>query len=119
MKRDWELIRLILMKLEECESSAGVLRSSDVEGYDAEIVSYHMWLLKGGGLITAVCKEAVAKPVHCIAQNLTWEGHEFLDKVRSHTAWNKVKGLAREKGLDLTLDVIKLAAKVAIESVLR
>ena len=47
---------------------------------------------------------------------MTWRGHEFLDQVRQDTVWNKVKGAAREKGLDLSMDVVVSIAKTVIGS---
>ena len=38
---------------------------------------------------------------------MTWEGHEFLDKIREDTVWNKTKDLITKKGLPMVLDVVK------------
>jgi len=119
MKRDWDLVREILLKLEACESARGQLQPGEFAGRDEELVSYHVRILMEAGLIEGECSKATGRPLHCTAHSLTWEGHELLDRVRSHAAWNKIKGVAREKGLDMTLDVIKLAAKTVLESLLR
>jgi len=64
------------------------------------------------GLIDA-SSDKTTSGLHCFAFGLTWNGHEFLDRVRDQTIWNKVKAAAREKGLTLSFDVIKaLATKV-------
>ena len=45
---------------------------------------------------------------------LTWEGHEFLDKIKNDTVWNKTLKVIKEKGLPLALDTVKdIAAAVA------
>ena len=119
MKRDWDLVREILLNLEECASSRGRLRPEDVAGRDREIVSYHMQILMEAGLIIGECSRSIGAPLYCTAHRLTWTGHEFLDQVRNHTAWNRIKGVARERGLDITLDVIRAAAKIVMDSVLR
>jgi hypothetical protein len=119
MKRDWDLVREILLKLEGCESARGNLRPEDVSGRDQEIVSYHMQILMEAALIVGECSRTIGAPLYCTANRLTWAGHEFLDQVRSHTAWNRIKGLARERGLDITLDVIKAAAKMIVDAVLK
>ena len=118
MKRDWDLVRVILLKLEECESSRGNLRPEEIAGHDRELVSYHIQILMESGLIIGECSRSLGAPLYCTAHRLTWAGHEFLDQVKSHTAWNRIKGMARERGLDMTLDVIKTAAKILVESVL-
>ncbi len=117
MERNWDLVRKILVKLEGLSTLQSRLDPSDVEGYDKEFVSYHMHLMDQAGLIKAKCTSGSSPSLHCVALSLTWEGHEFLDKVRNDTIWNTVKGIARDKGLDLSFDVIKMAAKSVIELV--
>lgn len=117
MKRDWDLIRRILLKLEEKSDSTGFLYSTDIPPFDKEKVAYHYDLLYQAGLIngepilTIGCKDFYA-------QSLTWQGHELLDKIRNDTFWNKIQSTAREKSLDLTLDSVKLIAGKLIEMML-
>ncbi len=119
MKRDWDLVREILLKLEECETARGRLNPGEIAGRDEELVSYHIQILMEAGLIVGECSLSIGRPLYCTAGRLTWAGHELLDQVRSHAAWNRIKGVAREKGLDMTLEVIKAAAKIILETVLR
>lgn len=119
MKRDWDLVRKILLACEELGDTSSALEANGIEGSDAETVSYHMSLLIEAGLIKGHCSQGMNDPMRCFATSLTWEGHEFLDKVRSNNVWNKVKAVAREKGISLSLDVIKIAAKAAIEQMLQ
>jgi hypothetical protein len=42
-----------------------------------------------------------------VVGSLTWDGAEFLEKVRSDTVWNKTKEVIVHKGLPMALDVIK------------
>ena len=114
MKRDWELVRKILTQIEELDSSERSLKPSALEGYTSGVVSYHMSLLKDAGLIEATCSQPLSGQLQCIATSLTWDGHEFLDKIRSDTTWGKIKSLAKTKGLDLSIEVIKNAATTVI-----
>jgi len=116
MKRDWELVREILATVEDLENTQSVLRASDLEGYDPEIVSYHMKLLDEAGLIEAECNQPMNGPLSCFATRLTWEGHEFIDQIRSDTVWNKTKSMLSEKGIDLSFEVIKFLAPMIIRS---
>lgn len=115
MKRDWELVRVILTKLEEMNTSNGSLEANDVEGYTAEIVSYHMYIMEEAGLIEATCAKSLSGPMQCWAIRLTWEGHEFLDKIRTDTMWNKTKELITNKGIDLSFEAIKYAAGAVLK----
>jgi len=54
MKRDWDCIRVIFLALENKGDSAGGLRPNEIEGFDAELVSYNMKLLIEAGLIEGV-----------------------------------------------------------------
>lgn len=110
MKRDWELVRKILIAVEEIQGHDQQVSGDDVAGYDAALVSYHIYLLKEAGLLEATCSSYLNEPRACFAFELTWEGHEFLDQIRSKTVWNKTVGLLREKGLDLSFSTIKVAA---------
>ncbi|MGP9592975.1 DUF2513 domain-containing protein [Halomonas sp. AOP42-C2-25] len=91
MKRDWELVRKILVQVEELDSSEKSLKPSDFEGHLSGVVSYHMSILKDAGLIQATCFQPLSGELSCTATGLTWDGHEFLDKIRSDTTWGKIK----------------------------
>ncbi len=117
MKRDWELVRKILFKIEELPAARGQsVPSSSFEGYDSEFVAYHMEIMNDAGLINALCSKSINAPASAAGLSLTWDGHEFLDKIRSETLWMKIKGVAKDKGLDLSIDPIKAIAKAAMES---
>jgi Hypothetical protein (DUF2513) len=118
MQRDWEVVRQILLKCEQLGDTHSVLSPQDVSPYDSDNVSYHMKLLDEAGLIEAQCSRSNAG-VHCWAFRLTWAGHEFLDNTRDQTVWNRVKSTAREKGLSLSFDVIKLAASAIIGGLMK
>lgn len=118
MQRNWDLIRLILLKLEGLETTSGQVRPDEIEGYDKEVVSYHVRLLMDAGLIEGECSRTMGAPLYCVGYALTWEGHELLDRMRDATLWNRIKGVARQKGLDLSLDVIRQAAKALIGGLL-
>lgn len=114
MKRDWELIRKILIKLESQGDPKCMLDAEEVKGYDVGTVSYHMDLLGQAGLIGVI--DASTNEMHFIAKSMTWDGHEFLDKIRQDTMWNKIKGTLREKGIELSIDAIKFGAKMVIKN---
>lgn len=122
MKRDWDVVRLILTKLEELPDSLSTLTYIDFYADDrikpdADLteldrqVSYHMELLIEAGLVVGTMDDAVplyAKEFR--AHRLTWSGHEFLETIRSDTVWNKTKESFATKGIDMTFDLIKTVA---------
>ncbi len=52
MKRDWNLIRDILLAAEALPTYREILRPSELTGYDNAEVSYHMALLIDAELVT-------------------------------------------------------------------
>ena len=71
-----------------------------------------MALLIDAGLIDGQVANTLGPGVKdFFAQRLTWEGHEFLDSIRSDTVWNKTKKLFADEGLSMTVDLVKGAAK--------
>ncbi|TCP18094.1 uncharacterized protein DUF2513 [Nicoletella semolina] len=54
MKRNWDLIRKILLKLEDKADNTSWLESSDIKGYDYCTVAYHYGLLTEAQLIKSI-----------------------------------------------------------------
>jgi len=115
MKRDWDLIRALLLRLEERTSSQPLLDPDQVPPWDSEMVSYHLHLLGEAGLADIVESKRLREPMYAMGRSLTWSGHEFLDAIRSASVWEKVKTNAKEKGLDLTFDLVKGIAAAIIK----
>lgn len=46
--------------------------------------------------------------------SLTWEGHDYLDKIRSETVWNKTKSIIREKGLPFIIDMVREVSSAVV-----
>lgn len=101
MTRDMELIRKILFTIEEQYIDVA-LYNLEVEGYDMKTISYHCNLLHQAGLLKTY-KDQYADNELCSfgVGALTWEGHDYLDKIRSDTVWNKTKEIIKDKGLPL------------------
>lgn len=118
MKRDWDLVRKILLEVEQLPVAQD-LNSDALPGYEdqSDVVAAHMRLLYDAGLIDGIDSSAIMR-IHFMASGLTWEGHEFLDKIRADTVWNKVKVGASEKGLSLSIDVISGLALAMIKRTL-
>lgn len=113
MKRDWDLIRKILIATEELSESNSILEANAISDYSSDIVNYHYWLLDQAGLVKAIdASTTMTKELFVIS--LTWEGHELLDKTRQESAWIKVKNIIMNKGLDLSYEALKVALGIVI-----
>lgn len=119
MQRNWELVRAILIRLEAQPEPNSHVEPDAFPPHAPEVVSYHINLLRQAGLVLGDEYSNSSAPYYFVATSLTWAGHEFLDAVRRDTVWARVKTTARDKGLDLSFEVIKISAKLAIEHLLK
>lgn len=100
MKRDMELIRMVLLHEED---PAQV----DISGQSKDRVLYHTGLAIEAGLVKGsaiVDGQGVLRSAY--TWGLTWSGHDFLDAARNEGPWKKAMATAKEKGVSLTMDVL-------------
>ena len=117
MKRDMELVRKIMFKIEE-DYSGTPIRTFQIDGYDMITVAEHCRLMNEYGLIdkyNAFGADYIPVLAFSVG-NLTWEGYDFLDKVRQDTVWNKTKDVITKQGLPMIFDVIKEVSTAVITS---
>lgn len=115
MKRNWDLIRDILIKLDEKKPDKHELSSKDFETTIQPQVVYQVELLEEAGLIDARIIKST-DGTDFMAFRLTWEGHELLDAIRSDNIWSKTKESFVTKGLTMTFDLVKsVAIKIAAD----
>lgn len=137
MKRDWDLVRKQLTDVEEENDLFSELPDEPVwkgQGWDvyereleecqsieARILG-HLELLIDAGYVegVTVLRSADGRLSYGIhSPRLTMAGHDLLDTMRSKTIWDKIKASARERGVELTFDVIKALGAVVVERTLR
>jgi len=106
MKRDMDLVRTILLTVEEKGPPRGFMQL-DLPGYDPETVSHHVLLLGEAGLLE-VLNRKLLNYFEVMPKCLTWAGHEFLDAARNDTVWNKAKEVVKEKGGAIPFEVLKV-----------
>lgn len=119
MKRDMELIRKILFKIEDTVDNVGKT-NLQIEGYTKDQVAYHCSILYEGGYIHACKIQYVSNEIYSFSVGrLTWEGHEFLDKIREDTIWIKTKDTIAKKGLPFVFDIVKSVSTEIIIGVVK
>ena len=47
-------------------------------------------------------------------RTITWEGYDFLEKIRDHTMWEKTKNVIVQKGLPLVFDTVKTVSTALV-----
>lgn len=107
MKRDMDLIRAILQKVESCEDPYGLPEMPEINGYSRPQISYHMTLLYDAGLIEAhPLDEMGSECREFMSINLTWQGQDFLDASKDDTIWEKAKETVIKPGASFTFDIL-------------
>lgn len=116
MKRDMDLVRLILLKIEE-EYVSTALYNIEIHGYDKETIAYHCKILHEAGFISDYGSQYGDNMLRSFGVgSLTWEGNEFLDKIRDNSFWHKTKEVIKKKGLPLMIDTVKTVATDLIKA---
>lgn len=117
MKRDMDLIRKILLTIEERYMSTA-LYNLKIDGYSREQIAMHCKMLYEAGLISDYKAQYAGNKIYLFGVgNLTWDGYDYLDKVRDDSVWEKVKDIAKEHGVPLLVDTIKQISSVIISSI--
>jgi hypothetical protein len=111
MDRDMDLVRELLLQI-----TASELRPTEWSNKEV----YHLKMLSDVGFIEGIQYKHlldgwVAAPSH---PQLTWRGHEFLDTIREKSVWDKVKNVAKEKGVGLTIETITKIASAVVTALL-
>ncbi|MDQ7915853.1 DUF2513 domain-containing protein [Pseudomonas sp. 102515] len=115
MRRDMDLIRVIMLKLEDWDKSPGAIISSPhigedfpIEGYTPEQVEYHYMLIVENRWIDTGGSRPTFGFFYFRA--LTGEGHDFVDSVRDEEVWAMTRDGAKKAGA-FTLELLGQLAK--------
>jgi hypothetical protein len=106
MKRNWDLIRTILLKIEADWPSQGVreLESIYFPDQDFSEIDWHFRLLNDGGFLLT------ANNNYSFVHGISWRGFEFLDTIRDDEIWIKTKKTAIDLQ-NFSVETIKDIAK--------
>lgn len=116
MKRDMDLVRLILLEIEDKYRSTAIYDLS-IDGYDTETVAYHCKILHEAGLISDYKAQYADNKIYVFGVgSITWDGNDFLEKIRDDSQWKKVKEIITKKGLPLIIESIKSVANALISA---
>jgi len=101
MKRDMNLIRVILQTTEEYDHDKEPSRPF-CETFAPEEV-YQIKLMRDAGLVDA---ETYSNPSRATIFRLTWAGHDFLDASRDNTIWKKAVEHVIKPGTSWTFSIL-------------
>jgi hypothetical protein len=115
MKRNWDLIRMILLRIQDLESSEE-LTLDDFKKEEQEEIYYQIKLLNDAGFIEMRDRNTLTSRDFLItATALTWQGNEFIDSIKSDSLWMKTKLYLKENSIALGFESIKMTALILIK----
>jgi hypothetical protein len=117
MKRDMDLIRELLLKLEALDIPPGTLTPLSphgpalaIEGFTGDDIGHHLRMMVSGGFIETGSSRPFGPEGSLMFHAISWQGHDFLDSVRDPKIWEKTKSGAEAAG-GFTVDLLKDLAK--------
>jgi len=119
MKRDMNLIRDILLYTEMEAPPVGV-KFIDYEKIRKNFCEYEIHDLLGNFKLCAEAglinkgQKGVLTHSGLLLQTLTWEGHDFLEKIRDDAIWRATQSTAEEVG-SFSIDILKSIAQCYIK----
>lgn len=128
MKLDYNCARDLLLLLENelkltyaeygIESNAIFFDdvAQNLKKYRKEVIAYTTLKLDEAGYINVDCEYGDECYHNFAYYGITYQGHQYLDSVRSKSVWSKILSKSKATGLSLTFDVIKAVATKIITS---
>jgi hypothetical protein len=109
MKRDLDLVRQVLLQIEALPAGPPAqYRTSEI---DDPVLLAHFELVIAAGLVNGkIARSQGARGDVISISGLTWEGHEWLEMVRSQAVWNEIKSALQDNGGALTFELTKAVA---------
>ena len=109
MKRDLDLVRQILLQIEELP--AGPPAQYRMSEIDDPVLLAHFELVLASGLVNGKISRSQSVRGDVISiSGLTWEGHEWIEMMRSASVWNETKSQLRDSGGALVYELTKAVA---------
>jgi hypothetical protein len=107
MKRDWNIIRDILLKIESNPADGRPLEVADFSSDLKFEYSKHVEMLLEFKLISGKLVFQLNPPNYYVITGMTWEGYELLDTIKSDTVWEKTKSIISSAGISVGLQLLK------------
>jgi len=102
MKRDMDIIRLLLLQLETGD------RPSQLDNFSEERVTYNAALMVHAGLVKgAFARGGDGDSLGVGMDRMKWSGHDFLDAARDETLWKKAKQTVMKPAASFTFEIVR------------
>lgn len=115
MKRDLDLMRSMMLRIEEQTSGDIYLRRAAFDDLceNLDAISYHLRTLLDAGFIEALDLSSSSGEDYAV-RGLTFAGCDYLDAIRDKSIWEKVKKKISSIGGSASVEIVKaLAVSIA------
>lgn len=106
MKRDWDLIRALLLEIESLGTGQH-FHPQPYAGHTLESVSHHLHLMCQAGLAECTAHHPWNGDPVMIAKGLTLAGHDLLDPIRDDDAWEATKAFLQQRMGGISLETLR------------
>ncbi|WP_281948055.1 DUF2513 domain-containing protein [Vibrio parahaemolyticus] len=108
MKRNMEMVRNILLKI---ESHPNQITDIKLAEHPQNEVYYHIRLMIDAGILDGDyamdMSNASSAPAKIFIKSMTWEGHELLDNLRKDEVWSVIKDNFKNDSIGTVITVAK------------
>ena len=123
MKRNWDVVRDILLTVSESTDHRDLSWMRSVEkNYEIENdeLMYHIKMLIDGGILGGEVEKypGHAEQVSYEGLTLTWEGNDLLDSICDEGVWKNVKERLSKVGGGASVEILKVMAKKVVSEML-
>ncbi|SCY27705.1 DUF2513 domain-containing protein [Nitrosospira sp. Nsp13] len=119
MKRDFDLIREILLHVEASPANVRPYRVQFPES-DQDTIDEHVELLIESGLLEGNPRHRAGAPLYVdmevMVARLTWDGHDFLSSIQDDTIWRKAKATILMPSASFTFGLLVEWLKIQIKA---
>lgn len=124
MKRDLELVKMILVFFEKRNNDQmiqpkHILDGSElhIPGFEGRLISDHIDIMYEAGLIEGFADRAKdGRLIQVYPTRMTWSGHEFLAAAQNESAWSKLKEKLKSNGSAIPFKIAESLLVKYIES---
>jgi Hypothetical protein (DUF2513) len=113
MKRDMDLVRKLLLEIEEKDVGDGQWINIKIADFSEAQITEHLFLLYKAQLVEGNDTSSLNKRSF-MPRRLTWNGYDFIDSIRDVETWKKTKNGALAAG-GWTVDILRDLAKGLIK----
>jgi Hypothetical protein (DUF2513) len=108
MKREWELVRLLMLWNETDDEDEKAKFDADIEKYPEPVQLEHIALLIEAGLLEGeAVRDQNGNTAAAVVVRVTWAGHDFLAAMRNDEVWNRVTRTVKRTAGSVTVDILK------------